>query len=1674
MNHIRTRLRPLLLPLILLAAAMLRFSDINWDQSQFNHPDERHVTNVVSGLRMPDSLADYFDSAASPLNPYNLRQSWVYGTLPLFGARAAAEFLDSGCGPDRALLPQMLGRALFPSAPSPCPEGFFTGYEIIRLVGRMLSALADTLTVLAVFLTARHLFGRRAGLLAAALSALTVLQIQHAKFFVVEALLTTFTAWCLYFCARIAMRRLRSTQRPYGLWADAALAGLFSGLAVACKISVWPTAVLVVLSIIIVLLRDRRPGFGPIADAVIATLIAGVVTFAGFRITQPYGFVGSSTVEWQYTLRACDSLPDAQREICLNTAQMPETVTRITRALPEALRPILAPSARWVAELQQAAFTASGQFDPPFGWQWANRAPISFPLGNIVFYGLGIPLALAALLGILFFTRRLLQGYRPQALLVPLLWVVGFFLYQGTQYVKSIRYQLPIYPMLAVIAAGFLVVAAREIALRLRNRRLRFLAAAPAALALGGTLLWAIAFLNIYRGELTRTEASRWIYSNIPTAISLSGATDGTARTFQLPVADVLLSSDTPDAAVIFPVRLNRKNDDLNAPLSSPEIRLNHVEGSAEVHARLSNVASGATLAEGIALIGKGGANTIALTGAALDPDVEYSIELTLLRGPGIRARTSVIANQHWDEGVPFRLDGKDAFGGFYRGLSHDGGEMPVYAEEDPYIDENNPGKLRSLLRGLEEADVLVLNSNRHYASVARLPWRFPMTNRYYEALIGGELGFELAADFYRFPQLGPFVFNDQEMPQQLVRNTNTQGTPPGIEVPYPKAEEAFSVYDHPRVLIFRKTERFSRTQAEAILSAYDPARTIKRTAFESSNTPGGLLLNARDRAAQQAAGTWSELFPRSSPLNQSPLVAVLAWLALLEAAGVAMFFLLASLLQPKSGRDWLVPDGGFALGKILALALVAWTAWIAASLKIAAFDRTTLTALTLTLLGAGALIGHLHRDAILALIRTRWRSLLIAEVVFFIAFALWLAVRAGNPDLWHPNFGGEKPMDFAYFNSILKATYFPPQDPWFAGGAINYYYFGFILIGWPVKLLGIDPAVAYNIVVPTLFALTALGAFGAATWLLGSHRRVGIAAGLAAALAVAVLGNLQQFEVLAIALRQLGDGDAITGLLRRLGGTPLPIGNWTYYWDATRPAPEVLIAEFPLFTFLYADLHAHMMAMPVALAAVALAVLPAAGALHEMNLARRTLLLALGALVVGMLWPANTWDYFPYLLLFLGALVIGALGAEEKRPLTANRQLLEVAGDEAEATPITERWLHAVLRALPMLLVMVVLSRAFFAPYYENFGSGYNKIEPWTNERTPFKTYLVIHGLFLLPLLVGLLRDLRTHARVALTAAAIGAAIGLFFVIRSASQSTPAWTSLLSAPLTVLAFVAALREGTSGTRRLRWLMVAGALALTLFVEHFTLAGDLGRMNTQFKFYIAAWLLLGVTAAVESADLLIGAPNLATPLRSPMRTGLAGVLAALTFIAALYPITAIPGKMRDRWSSEAPRGLDGMDYMRYVTREEEDRGGRIAFPLQADYDAIRWMQDNIQGSPTILEGTAGGNQYRWAGRFSIYTGLPSVVGWQWHQRQQRGESLLDSRVIYDRFDDIERFYSTQSSLTAMEILRRYAVRYVIVSPYERIYNDITGFGKFEIMVREGMLRPVYDAQGVQVYEVASR
>ncbi len=171
----------------------------------------------------------------------------------------------------------------------------------------------------------------------------------------------------------------------------------------------------------------------------------------------------------------------------------------------------------------------------------------------------------------------------------------------------------------------------------------------------------------------------------------------------------------------------------------------------------------------------------------------------------------------------------------------------------------------------------------------------------------------------------------------------------------------------------------------------------------------------------------------------------------------------------------------------------------------------------------------------------------------------------------------------------------------------------------------------------------------------------------------------------------------------------------------------------------------------------------------------------------------------------------------------------------------------------------------------------------------------------------------------------------------------------------------------------------------------------------------------------------------------------------------------VTAKMRDRMSEDAPYTLDGMAYMEKAVTFDQDQRIELKF----DQEAIRWMQENVQGSPVIVEAQI--PEYRWGTRMTIYTGLPSVLGWNWHQRQQR--EFVPGNDILGREGEIKAFYTGTDLTLVQEFLLKYQVRYIVVGQLELAYFFGPGLDKFE--AQDGSLwQEVYRNEGTVIYEVS--
>jgi uncharacterized membrane protein len=177
--------------------------------------------------------------------------------------------------------------------------------------------------------------------------------------------------------------------------------------------------------------------------------------------------------------------------------------------------------------------------------------------------------------------------------------------------------------------------------------------------------------------------------------------------------------------------------------------------------------------------------------------------------------------------------------------------------------------------------------------------------------------------------------------------------------------------------------------------------------------------------------------------------------------------------------------------------------------------------------------------------------------------------------------------------------------------------------------------------------------------------------------------------------------------------------------------------------------------------------------------------------------------------------------------------------------------------------------------------------------------------------------------------------------------------------------------------------------------------------------------------------------------------------------AVLYPFLGSVAKIKDRMSSEAPTTLDGMAFIKTAIYHDLDS----SLDLSQDYRAIRWMQDNILGSPVIVE--ANQVEYHWATRYTVYTGLPGVIGWNWHQRQQR--TLTPHDWVFSRVDDVNQFYNSSELGFALKFLEKYQVSYIILGQLERAKYDPEGIEKFSIY-EDIYWQVVYQDQETIIYE----
>jgi YYY domain-containing protein len=888
------------------------------------------------------------------------------------------------------------------------------------------------------------------------------------------------------------------------------------------------------------------------------------------------------------------------------------------------------------------------------------------------------------------------------------------------------------------------------------------------------------------------------------------------------------------------------------------------------------------------------------------------------------------VLEEDWDEGFPFSLPGRP---------------VERYAVvQFPFYENDSPEKMTKLAGELARADWVVLQTKRLYGGVSRAPAKFPLTNRAFRLLFAGDLGFVLEKDVASRPS----IF--------------------GIEVPDELADESFSVYDHPKALIFHNDRRLDSAELERRLLTTEPSKALSRN---------DLLLARAARPAGAAAGTAGP----GLPTLRSSLAALVLFALLLELLGLAGAALVALVLPERPGL--------YALGKVLGVLFFGFGAWLLVSWRWASFGRGPLLAWAAFLLAAGWWASRARP------LPTPARERAKTELVAWGAFLFFLAFRAARPEIW----SGEKPMDFAFLNTLLRAETLPPPEPWLAGAPLSYTYFGHFVLAALGKLLGIHPGVLFNLGIAGVASLTACGVLAAGA-ALGGRLRTG---------AVAVLLTL--FWAPTSGVRE--------AVSRLTSGQPL---DWHYFWATSRVIAPNAINEYPLWSFLFADLHAHVLAMPFTTAFLALLLFFVT---RERPAGARAAAASVGLL--GLLFAAlqitNGWALPTYagVLVFVPLAAFLGARASDGRPFAgglARDVLLPALGASAAAWLLTRPFWAA------------------FTPPPRNWG---REVGPWASPWDFANVWAFFLALLVPFLFVVLRRGDPPPSRAGRVLLAL-AACALPLSLLSASLRPPRLDQAASAGFftgiaCLVGLAASLARGTSPRWRLAAILATFGLA-TLTGCEIVYVWD--RMNTVFKFHLETWFLFALAGAVALEALV-----------SSGGTAWKAAVAATGAVAAFTVVTAVPGYLRlDRGSW--PRGtLDGTAYL-----EEH---------APADRAAYEWINANVKGIPVLLE--AQGPAYQEFSRYAMNTGLPTVQGWEYHT-QQRGHSQAETDR---RKADVAAAYTSADEAAVAAILRRYHVALVAVGPLERKTYGGDILGRFAAWT--DLLAPVYRNPEVTLFAV---
>lgn len=825
----------------------------------------------------------------------------------------------------------------------------------------------------------------------------------------------------------------------------------------------------------------------------------------------------------------------------------------------------------------------------------------------------------------------------------------------------------------------------------------------------------------------------------------------------------------------------------------------------------------------------------------------------------------------------------------------------------------------------------------------------------------------------------------------------------------------------------------------------------------------------------------------------KSDNVIFLEWWITLFAFGAAAFPFTSLLFAGFRGS-------GYGFAKAAGLLASSFLLWTFCYTGVIPFNRIWVTLILIAVAALGWGLKATRQAAFRALSTPADVCGIAAEETIFVAaLVFWCFIKGLYPDIN----GEEKFMDFAFLNSLVRTNTLPAPDPWLAGKSINYYYFGQYIFAYITKLNGIRTSVAYNLSMCTTFALSFTMSFSLGSLFIDGARKAGlkvpepirIAAGFLTAFAVSLFGNSHSFFY-----DENSIGNPFLYFLKDLG---VNVGRTTnfFYPDSTRfigHNPDSLIKnaegvilrngdytihEFPCYSYMLGDLHAHVVGLMITMLIVAVlfayfisAAHPSGDELlipafpgsemqnsfptqlkHELKHLLKPSILITGVLL-GIATMCNYWDFLIYFI--VGCMVLLIYNIKTSRHfwsmsssvfflveaamilicyLKFSKQAFVLVGAELLVfgvcllgTTFMPTALSRTGLGMSFLFTSASLCSLTFNSKFDMIANSLAK----SVDHTSFYQFVMVWGVhlvFAITLIVlTIVSALKARGTSPAGSGTEEAGVARNAVSRFMARMNPA--DLFMSGLAVVSFL---------------LLMAPEIFYVVDIY----GGSYKRANTMFKFTFAAFVLLSLVLGYTFFRVICHYGEKGSRPNAVI-TGTI-VLALLLIIPAHYPLVSIEQRSGPI-ETDKYKSLDGTAYLAIRDSSLISAGAGDLVPYQK---AIDWLNTNVEGQPVILE--ANGLSYTDSCIVSSYTGLPTVLGWQTHEWLWRFQGIYkDGNLVTDpskpdvwadimtpRDTDIAAIYSSTDMISAKKLLDKYNVTYLIVGDLERAHLAQPEHGK---------------------------